>query len=81
MRARESTTAIAEKDQQVMQSQSENQTQSDRMSMQSTIVEDPQNQPSFNLDFEGDPGLWAEVLDSIDINMDRNWVDGFLRGQ
>ncbi|KAJ5619476.1 hypothetical protein N7510_003460, partial [Penicillium lagena] len=34
--------------------------------------------PAFNLDFEGDPGLWAEVLDSIGIDMDRQWVESAL---
>lgn len=59
------------------------QTEVDNMSTQSTLVAGlPQEQPSFNLDFEGDPGLWAEVLDSIDIDMDRQWVESaLLRGQ
>ena len=34
--------------------------------------------PAFNLDFDGDPGLWAEVLDSIGIDMDRQWVESAL---
>ncbi|RSL68799.1 hypothetical protein CEP53_002491 [Fusarium sp. AF-6] len=37
-----------------------------------------ENQP-FSLDFEGDPALWAEVLESIDIDMDRQWVEMALR--
>lgn len=32
----------------------------------------------FNIDFEGHSGLWAEVLDSIDIDMDRQWVESAL---
>lgn len=30
-------------------------------------------------DFDGDPILWAEVLESIDIDMDRQWVESTLR--
>ena len=30
-------------------------------------------------DFDGDPVLWAEVLESIDIDMDRQWVESTLR--
>lgn len=37
-----------------------------------------ENQP-FTFDFEGDPALWAEVLESIDIDMDRQWVETALR--
>ncbi|EEU41767.1 uncharacterized protein NECHADRAFT_53855 [Fusarium vanettenii 77-13-4] len=37
-----------------------------------------ENQP-FSFDFEGDPALWAEVLESIDIDMDRQWVETALR--
>ncbi|KAL4896552.1 fungal-specific transcription factor domain-containing protein [Aspergillus ambiguus] len=38
--------------------------------------------PAFNLDSEGDQSLWADVLDSIDIGMDRQWVESaLLRGQ
>lgn len=40
-----------------------------------------ENQP-LNLDFTGDPVLWAEVLDSMNIDMDRQWVEtAFRRGQ
>lgn len=52
-------------------------TESDNISTQSTLVVPP-DQTSFHLDFEGDPGLWAEVLDSIDIDMDRQWVESAL---
>jgi hypothetical protein len=31
------------------------------------------------MDFEGDPALWAEVLESIDIDMDRQWIETALR--
>lgn len=53
------------------------------MSTESTIAAGlPHDQAqAFNLDFEGDPGLWTEVLDSIDIDMDRQWVEATLRGQ
>lgn len=34
---------------------------------------------TFNLDFEGDSVLWAEVLESIDIDMDRQWIETALR--
>lgn len=38
--------------------------------------------PAFNQDLGDDPGLWAEVLDSIDIDMDRQWAEAaLLRGQ
>jgi proline utilization trans-activator len=60
------------------------QVQSNNMSTEGAIVAGlPNDQAqSFNLDFEGDPGLWAEVLDSIDIDMDRQWVESaLLRGQ
>ncbi|RJE24557.1 Transcription factor [Aspergillus sclerotialis] len=33
---------------------------------------------AFNMDFEGDLGLWAEVLDSIDVDMDRQWAEAAL---
>lgn len=39
----------------------------------------PNDQNGFGLDFAGDPALWAEVLDSIDIDMDRQWVETALR--
>jgi hypothetical protein len=40
----------------------------------------PNNQHgSFSMDFEGDPAVWAEVLESIDIDMDRQWIEGVLR--
>ncbi|KFA54532.1 hypothetical protein S40293_08047 [Stachybotrys chartarum IBT 40293] len=58
--------------------------QSDAVSTGNTLVEGLSNDrsPAFDLDFEGDPGLWAEVLDSIDIDMDRQWVESaLLRGQ
>lgn len=32
----------------------------------------------FSLDFEGDPAVWAEVLELIDIDMDRQWVETVL---
>ncbi|PNP56879.1 hypothetical protein FNYG_15313 [Fusarium nygamai] len=37
-----------------------------------------QNQ-AYSLNFEGDPALWAEVLESIDIGMDRQWIEMALR--
>lgn len=37
-----------------------------------------QNQ-GFNMDLEGDPAVWAEVLDSINIDMDRQWVEMALQ--
>jgi proline utilization trans-activator len=66
------------------QVQVRDQIQGNNMSTESVIVAGlPNDQAqSFNLDFEGDPGLWAEVLDSIDIDMDRQWVESaLLRGQ
>jgi proline utilization trans-activator len=33
---------------------------------------------SFNLEPEGDPGLWTEVLNSIGIDMDRQWIETAL---
>lgn len=66
------------------QVQVRDQVQGNSMSTESVIVAGlPNDQAqSFNLDFEGDPGLWAEVLDSIDIDMDRQWVESaLLRGQ
>ncbi|KAJ6177981.1 hypothetical protein N7519_008442 [Penicillium mononematosum] len=66
------------------QVQVRDQVQSNNMYTESAIVAGlPNDQAqSFNLDFEGDPGLWAEVLDSIDIDMDRQWVEtALLRGQ
>ena len=66
------------------QVQVRDQVQGNNMSTESVIVAGlPNDQAqSFNLDFEGDPGLWAEVLDSIDIDMDRQWVESaLLRGQ
>lgn len=66
------------------QVQVRDQVQGNNMSTESAIVAGlPNDQAqSFNLDFEGDPGLWAEVLDSIDIDMDRQWVESaLLRGQ
>lgn len=41
------------------------------------LLED-QNRP-LTWDFDGDPALWAEVLESIDIDMDRQWVESTLR--
>jgi proline utilization trans-activator len=72
---------LANNDEQV---QLRDQVQGNNMSTESAIVAGlPNDQAqSFNLDFEGDPGLWAEVLDSIDIDMDRQWVESaLLRGQ
>lgn len=72
---------LANNDEQV---QVRDQVQGNNMSTESAIVAGlPNDQAqSFNLDFEGDPGLWAEVLDSIDIDMDRQWVESaLLRGQ
>ncbi|PNP59898.1 hypothetical protein FNYG_14777 [Fusarium nygamai] len=60
---------------------SSTQIQSDILSQASDIIPGPpqhQNQP-FGLDFEGDPALWAEVLKSIDIDMDRQWIETALR--
>ncbi|KAJ5123784.1 fungal-specific transcription factor domain-containing protein [Penicillium atrosanguineum] len=37
-----------------------------------------QDQP-FTMDFEGDSAVWAEVLESIDIDMDRQWVETVLK--
>lgn len=35
---------------------------------------------SFNFDVtESDPGLWEEVLDQIDIDMDTDWIESTLR--
>lgn len=39
----------------------------------------PNDNMPFSLDFEGDPALWAEVLESIDIDMDRQWIETALR--
>ncbi|KAM0248510.1 hypothetical protein ACHAQJ_009447 [Trichoderma viride] len=39
----------------------------------------PNDNIPFSLDFEGDPALWAEVLESIDIDMDRQWIETALR--
>lgn len=44
------------------------------------IPEPPQEgDMSFGLDFEGDPALWAEVLESMDIDMDRQWIETALQ--
>lgn len=55
--------------------------QNDTLSQSSTVRPAlPLDQPqSFNLDLEGDPALWAEVLDSIGIDMDRQWATMALR--
>lgn len=34
----------------------------------------PQPQMPFNLDTAEDPSVWAEVMDSIGIDMDRQWI-------
>jgi hypothetical protein len=72
---------LANKDDRV---QVRDQVQGNNVATENTIVpglSNDQAQP-FNLDFEEDPGLWAEVLDSIDIDMDRQWVESaLLRGQ
>lgn len=44
----------------------------------------PQDLPSiqdisFNFDINDDPGLWEEVLDNIDIDMDTGWIESTLR--
>ncbi|KAL2847755.1 fungal-specific transcription factor domain-containing protein [Aspergillus pseudoustus] len=60
--------------------QMRDQAPSDNVPTESSIVGEPfpdQNQ-GFNLDFEGDPLLWAEVLGSIGIDMDRQWVESTL---
>ncbi|KAI1380424.1 fungal-specific transcription factor domain-containing protein [Hypoxylon crocopeplum] len=56
------------------------QLQNDAFSQASTTtVGSTSNQnPAFNLDPEGDPGLWAEVLGSIGIDMDRQWIETAL---
>ncbi|PNP85314.1 hypothetical protein FNYG_01373 [Fusarium nygamai] len=57
------------------------QIQSDTLSQAGDIIPGPpqdQSQP-FGLDFEGDPALWAEFLKSIDIDMDRQWIETALR--
>ncbi|KAI0382185.1 fungal-specific transcription factor domain-containing protein [Hypomontagnella monticulosa] len=56
------------------------QLQNDAFSQSSTIaVGSTSDQNSaFNLDPEGDPGLWAEVLGSIGIDMDRQWIETAL---
>lgn len=38
----------------------------------------PVHEGTFGLEAEGDPGLWAEVLGSIGIDMDRQWVESAL---
>jgi proline utilization trans-activator len=38
----------------------------------------PVHDAAFGLEAEGDPGLWAEVLGSIGIDMDRQWVESAL---
>lgn len=39
----------------------------------------PDGNMSVGLDFEGDPALWAEVLESMDIDMDRQWIEMTLQ--
>lgn len=34
---------------------------------------------SFNFDINDDPGLWEEVLDQIDIDMDTDWIENTLK--
>lgn len=34
---------------------------------------------SFNFDINDDPGLWEEVLNQIDIDMDTDWIENTLR--
>ncbi|PWY88222.1 C6 transcription factor [Aspergillus heteromorphus CBS 117.55] len=36
---------------------------------------------SFNFDINDDPGLWEEVLDQIDIDMDTDWIENTLKRQ
>lgn len=60
------------------------QAQSNNVSTESTTVAGLSHSQAhaFNLDSEGDLALWTEVLDSIDIDMDRQWVESaLLRGQ
>jgi len=67
-----------------VQARNQEQSNNNGMSTESSIAAElPHDQgQAFNLDFEGDPGLWTEVLDSIDIDMDRQWVEAtLLRGQ
>lgn len=62
--------------------QTEDQIQGDdTLSQSSTLIPEllqDDTQP-LSLDFEDDPVLWAEVLDSMNIDMDRQWVETALR--
>lgn len=60
------------------------QAEGDALSQASTLMPDlvPDKDQGLPMDFEDDPMLWAEVLDSMNIDMDRQWVEtAFRRGQ
>jgi proline utilization trans-activator len=61
----------------------------DRLSQSITLAErssvgvagEQQQTPTFSIDQDGDPRLWAGVLDSIGIDMDRHWAETTLLGE